>query len=73
MTLHDSTFEYLKPTDVQIETMAQLRIAAMQYAQAVNMMLPEGPDKTYALRKFREVAMWINIAVTRHPDGTPRN
>jgi hypothetical protein len=34
--------------------------------------VPEGPDKTYLMRKLREVAMWANVAVTRQPDGTPR-
>ena len=35
-------------------------------------LIPDGPDKTYMLRKFREVAMWANIAITRNPDGSPR-
>ena len=29
--------------------------------------------ETYALRKFREVAMWANIAITRNPDGSPKS
>ena len=35
--------------------------------------LPEGPDKTYLIRKLREVAMWAIVCVTRLPDGTPRD
>ena len=70
--LHPSTFEYLKPTETQINDMAALRAAAATYASFVDRYLPEGADKTYALRKIREVAMWVNVAVTREADGTPR-
>jgi hypothetical protein len=66
-----STFAYLKPTDAQIQLMQELRVSAATYASALE-KLPDGPDKTYAMRKFREVAMWANVAITRHPDGTPR-
>lgn len=70
--MHSSTFEYLKPTDAQIETMAKVRGDAASFAKTLDALLPDGPDKTHALRKFREVAMWANIAITRHPDGSPR-
>jgi len=52
--------------------MQTLRDAARTYAEVVDELVPEGPDKTYALRKLREVAVWVNIAITRHPDGSPR-
>lgn len=70
--LHESTFEYLKPTDEQIATMARLRTAARVYADALDAELPDGPDKTFVLRAHRSNAMWVNVAVTRLPDGTPR-
>lgn len=70
--LHKSTFEYLKPTDVQIADMATCRNAASEYTKVLQNIVPDGPDKTYAIRKLREVAMWVNIAITRHPDGSPR-
>lgn len=69
--MHKSTFEYLKPTDEQIETMRIMREAAATFGDALA-TLPDGPDKTYAIRKHREVAMWANITITRNPDGTPR-
>jgi len=72
MSLHPNTFEYLKPTDEQISDMAVLRAAAKTYAEALDNLLPEGPDKTYVLRKHRENAMWANVALIRQPDGTPR-
>lgn len=69
--MHKSTYEYLKPTDDQIAHMAKLREAAAAFGEALG-TLPDGPDKTYAIRKHREVAMWANIAITRNPDGTPK-
>lgn len=70
--LHPSTFEYLKPTDAQIERMAILREAAKVYADTVDALLLDGPDKTFVLRAHRANAMWVNVAVTRQADGTPR-
>lgn len=70
--LHDSTFEYLQPTAEQIGDMATAREAAAVYADVLGAVLPDGPDKTYLLRKLREVAMWANVAITRQPDGSPR-
>lgn len=70
--MHPSTYEYLKPTDEQIERMAQVRAASKAYGEVLEQMLPEGPDKTYVIRKHRENAMWANVAITRLPDGTPR-
>lgn len=72
MSLHHSTFEYLKPTDAQIERMSSVRAAAKAYADVLDEALPEGPDKTFILRAHRSNAMWANVAITRHPDGTPR-
>lgn len=72
MSLHPSTFEYLKPTEKQIEWMSLLRQAAKTYAEILETSLPDGPDKTFILRAHRANAMWANVAVTRHADGTPR-
>lgn len=70
--LHPTTFEYLKPTDKQIETMAKLREAAKVYADTLDALLPDGPDKTFIIRAHRSNAMWVNVAVTRQADGAPR-
>jgi hypothetical protein len=70
--MHPSTFEYLKPTDDQIAKMARLRAAAKAYADMLDAELPDGPDKTFVIRAHRSNAMWVNVAVTRLPDGTPR-
>lgn len=70
--MHTTTFEYLKPTEEQIDQMQACREAAKVYADTLQTAIPDGPDKTYLMRKFREVAMWANIAITRQPDGAPR-
>jgi hypothetical protein len=73
MSLHAETFNYLNPTDKQKEQMYRAREAAADYAAALDRVVPEGADKTYLLRKLREVAMWANVAITRHADGAPRD
>ena len=73
MSLHQSTFAYLKPTDEQLNTMGAVREAFSMFAQTIEPMIPEGPDKTFLLRQLRSCAMWANIAITRNPDGSPRN
>ncbi len=72
MQLHPGTFEYLQPTAEQIDTLGKLREAAKQYAELLNELLPEGPDKTFVIRAHRANAMWVNVAVTREADGAPR-
>jgi hypothetical protein len=69
---HKSTFDYLQPTKEQVEAMSIGRDAARQYANVLEDLVPEGPDKTYLVRKLREVAMWVNIAITRNADGSSR-
>lgn len=70
--MHESTYEYLKPTDKQVEQMARVRAAAKAYNDVLDVELPDGPDKTFVIRNHRSNAMWANVAITRHPDGTPR-
>lgn len=70
--MHSSAFDYLKPTDQQIAEMELVRRATRSYCEFLENALPDGPDKTYILRKVREAGMWANVAITRHADGTPR-
>ena len=74
MTLMSSNaFDYVKPNQNQSAQMNILRSAAKLYATQLERLLPDGPDKTYTLRKLREVAMWANVCITRQPDGSPRD
>lgn len=70
--MHPTTFFYLKPTDEQAQQMADVREAFAELVAKLDTIIPEGADKTYLMRKLREVAMWSNIAITREADGTPR-
>lgn len=70
--MHSSTYEHLKPTDEQLAKMAEAREAAKVYGEALERILPDGPDKTFVIRAHRSNAMWANVAITRLPDGTPR-
>lgn len=70
--MHPTTFEYLKPTDSQMETMSKLRQAFAALAHEVDDTIRPGADKDHVLRLIREAAMWANVAITREPDGTPR-
>ena len=72
MPLHPRTFEYLKPNEAGLDKMATVREATKQYAIILESVLPDGPDKTYVLRKVREVGIWSNVAITREADGKPR-
>ena len=72
MALHLSTYEYLKPTDEQVARMQRVREAARAYSDVLERELPDGPDKTFVLRAHRSNAMWANVSITRHPDGSPR-
>ncbi len=71
--MHVSTFDYLKPTDDQVQRMARVRAAFARCTAEVVADVPDGPDRTYLVRKLRECGMWANVAITRHPDGSPRS
>ena len=72
MTLHPSTFEYLQPTKSQMVDMEKVRSAFTDLAILLEAMLPDGPDKTYVMRKLRECAMWSTVTITRVTEGGPR-
>jgi hypothetical protein len=70
--MHDRTYHYHEPSDDQIQRMERLRAAAKAYSDVLERELPEGPDKTFVLRNHRTTALWVNVCVTRLPDGSPR-
>lgn len=69
---HPTTFEYLKPTDEQVATMARVRAAAKAFCDVLEAELPPGADKTFVIRGHRSNSMWANVAITREADGAPR-
>jgi len=70
--MHPSTFEYLMPTDAQKKTIETARAAAKAYWDIIEPFLHDGDGKRLVVDKLREAAMWVNVDITRFPDGTPR-
>ena len=46
MKLHTDTFNYLRPSDTQLNVMQNARDAAREYAEYLERVLPDGADKT---------------------------
>jgi hypothetical protein len=70
--MDSTTYDYLKPTEKQMELMALMREASKVYGKALEDILPDGPDKTFIIRAHRANAMWANVSITREADGSPR-
>jgi hypothetical protein len=65
-----SSFHYHKPTDEQIQRIANVRSALKQAAEIVILNTPESADQTAALRKLHEAMMTANKAIVCE---TPEN
>lgn len=65
-------FDPIQPTDDQVRSVQRCQSMAKDYASVPMRELPDGPDKTYLLRKLREVTMWATLSITRNADGSPR-
>jgi hypothetical protein len=73
MNMHHSTFQYLSPTLEQVKTMAIVRDGFALLASLLLDHLPDGDDKTHAMRTLRTAGMWANVSITRNDDGSPRD
>jgi hypothetical protein len=72
LTVAASAYDYVKPTDDQTAAMGRVRLAAKAFSDVLDAELPNGTDKRFVLQSHRTTAMWANVALTRHPDGSPR-
>lgn len=72
MQLHPDTFEFVPPTDKQLDKARPMRRAIRECAEQINELCPDGADKTYALRQLRAVYHWAYTAITREQDGSPK-
>jgi hypothetical protein len=59
-------------SDDKQATLQALQEAAHTYASHVIELVPDGTDKTYLMRKFHEVTMWVQIAVSREMHAEKR-
>ena len=56
-------FQYHAPTPEQLVAYTAIRDAAKIYAETVNKYVPDGADKTAAMRTIRNSVMQANLAV----------
>ncbi|MCP9494285.1 MAG: hypothetical protein MSG64_07505 [Pyrinomonadaceae bacterium MAG19_C2-C3] len=57
------SFDYHTPTSEQVEQMKLVRGVAKNLARAINSNVPDGADKSAAMRKLRECVMTCNAAI----------
>jgi hypothetical protein len=68
----DNAFTYHPPTGpAQVETYQDIRTAGRQLAHVVDEMVPDGPEKTLAIRKIQEAVMWANAGIACAPPPAP--
>lgn len=56
-------FTYHAPTGDQAVVYEAIRAHGREFAHIINNLVPDGPDKTVAIRTLREAVMWANAAV----------
>lgn len=67
-------FTYHSPTTDQAQIYEAIRSHAREFAHIINHLVPDGADKSAALRQLRETVMTANAAVATAPkDPAPAN
>ena len=59
-------------SDIPFPGLVGVHLRAAAKNDVLEAELPDGPDKTFVIRAHRSTAMWAKVAITRLPDGTPR-
>lgn len=72
MSDEEDVFESVEPNPTQAMQLEAVRKAAKAFGIVLNANMPNGPDKTFAMRTLRTALMWASVAITKNPDGTPR-
>lgn len=67
----ENWFTYHRPSPEQNEAYVKLRIAARKFADVINELVPDGADKTTAIRRVREATMTANQGIACAPSGNP--
>jgi hypothetical protein len=64
----DNVFSYHPPTGpAQVETYEDIRTSGRQFAHIIDEMVPDGAEKTLAIRKLQEAVMWANAGIACAP------
>ena len=63
VSILENWFTYHAPSSDQQVAYAKLRSSALDFAKAINDLVPDSADKTAALRKLREATMTANAAI----------
>lgn len=58
-------FTYHKPNEWQAEEYEKLRAKGKQLAMSVELLCPNGREKSLAITKIEEAVMWANAAIAR--------
>lgn len=62
----DNWFVYHAPTSDQLTAYEKLRSSAKEFAHAIDDLVPDGADKSAAIRKLRETLMTANAGIACH-------
>lgn len=59
----DRLFTYHSPDELQQSALLEIRESAKSLAYTICMFVPEGPDRSSAIRKLRETVMTANAGI----------
>jgi hypothetical protein len=71
-SLHPSTFTQLTLTDQQLGDIAEINLAADQFAREIDRLVPSDIGKQGIMDKLREIVFWARETILRYPNGEPR-
>lgn len=61
----DNRFTYHRPTAQMVENFEILRAESRQLAIQIMLRVPEGRERSVAVRKLEEAVMWANAGIAR--------
>jgi len=65
----DNWFTYHPPVGDQAQAYETIRFHARTFAHVINELVPDGADKSDAIRKLRETVMTANAGIATSPHG----
>ena len=61
----EHNFTYHSPKDGQPAMYEAIRDAALEYARLIDVLVPNGREKSLAFTKLEEVVFWANAGIAR--------